>query len=296
MDVDPALHPITKQEAKLELARIADWEVRAKACSRAGRSRSEANAFFCMGVLYDSIRQHREAVECYERFRAVLKPRADQFAEALAHNSIGVSYQYLQEYEKALFHHESHRDVSDLPGQFIALTNMGCVYLKLDKPRHAEHHLKQALAIASQLGSVTGQTIALALIGSVTSHVLTRTTQLHLGGQASPKHRSPTHTHASADRSLSEHHDTADPTGYTTATSHEHVASHSAHGPTAQHTSLKTSPTRAYLPHHDPTDPNTGEDNYDKAQEREGELTDAEKAAMAKHRRDSDVSNAVVRY
>ncbi len=68
-------------------------------------------------------------------------------AEALAHNSIGVSYQYLQEYEKALFHHESHRDVSDLPGQFIALTNMGCVYLKLDKPRHAEHHLKQVLDV-----------------------------------------------------------------------------------------------------------------------------------------------------
>jgi tetratricopeptide (TPR) repeat protein len=138
-----------------------------------------------MGVLYDCIRQYAEAIKCYERFRAVLKPRADQFAEALAHNSIGVSYQYLKQYEQALYHHEAHLAVSDLPGQYIAMTNIGCIYLLMHRPQQAEHYHKQALAIAVKLGSVSGQTISLANIGNCTSHILKQQTPLHLG---SPTH------------------------------------------------------------------------------------------------------------
>lgn len=72
---------------------IIDYKHRATACERAGLSRAEANAHFAMGVLHDNLAQHGKAVKSYKRFRAALQDSDDTFAEALAHNSIGVSYQ-----------------------------------------------------------------------------------------------------------------------------------------------------------------------------------------------------------
>jgi tetratricopeptide (TPR) repeat protein len=152
-----ALPTLSELDVSLTHARLRNYELRALACQRAGRRSAEANALFCMGVLYDNIAEHAKAIECYRRFKDILcapreaalraaaayddqqqHPNAgylrtaeEQFAEALAHNAMGISSQLLDTdagYRAALFHHARHRDLADLPGSFVAHTNLGLVY------------------------------------------------------------------------------------------------------------------------------------------------------------------------
>ena len=51
---------------------IRDLQLRALACNRSKRFRAEANAYFAMGVVYDKVRQHLKAINCYTRFANVL--------------------------------------------------------------------------------------------------------------------------------------------------------------------------------------------------------------------------------
>mmetsp|Transcript_11005 Transcript_11005/g.20939 ORF Transcript_11005/g.20939 Transcript_11005/m.20939 type:complete len:690 (-) Transcript_11005:219-2288(-) len=84
--------PTNKNTRKSQLARIQDYMYRASACKRAGRRRAEANAYYSMGVVYDNMKEYLKAIECYKAFQTVLEATEDKFADALAHNSIGVSY------------------------------------------------------------------------------------------------------------------------------------------------------------------------------------------------------------
>lgn len=203
------------------MASIRDYSVRALACQRAGRRAAEANAQYCMGVLYDNIKHYHQAIECYRQFKLILcGPKAgtvgpgvnggggeggsnntsnhlrsaeDSFADALAHNSLGVSFQNLGAdfFPQALYHHARHREIADIPGQFIAYTNMGLIYqlmasnaaaaaaaassgtgptpdsdstAKSYTERAAYHH-QQALRCALSLSSLAGQNIAIGNLG-----------------------------------------------------------------------------------------------------------------------------------
>mmetsp|Transcript_36020 Transcript_36020/g.70789 ORF Transcript_36020/g.70789 Transcript_36020/m.70789 type:complete len:421 (-) Transcript_36020:78-1340(-) len=48
------------ERSKTVLDKIADCNFRAQACRRAGRKRAEANAYFCMGIMYDNIAEHQK--------------------------------------------------------------------------------------------------------------------------------------------------------------------------------------------------------------------------------------------
>lgn len=210
----PALPLASELDLSSTHAAIRDYEVRALACNRAGRRAAEANAHFCMGVLWDNARQHLRAVACYQRFEEILcggggnggaqggrtararsaslRTAEDAFAESLAHNSIGVSYQNLGDgyYEQALYHHALHRDIADTPGQLIAYTNMGLIYQLMATSaaadaaagdshgvhgeggvesktltEHAAYHHQQALRCAIRMGSLAGQNIAIGNLG-----------------------------------------------------------------------------------------------------------------------------------
>ena len=211
----PAPLPLPSElDLSSTLAQIRDYEVRARACERAGRRAAEANAQYCMGVLYDNIQQYRKAIECYQRFKHILcgpkvgkvggdindshssagprRPSEDNFAAALAHNSLGVSFQNMgpEYYQQALYHHACHRDIADLPGQFIAYTNMGLIYQLMANQAQREasvpssspssplsslhwkqlteqaaYNHQQALRCGIQMSSLAGQNIAIGNLG-----------------------------------------------------------------------------------------------------------------------------------
>ena len=156
-----------KQVRKKLLASIKDYTHRAEACRRAGRRRSEANSFYCMGVLYDNMKEYLKAIGCYQKFRRVLRSSEDKFAEALAHNSIGVSYHNLgPEYaQHAIYHYSKHRDIADVPGKFIAYTNLGLIYEQLGYSDLATANFQMALRSAIRMSSVAGQSIAIGNLG-----------------------------------------------------------------------------------------------------------------------------------
>jgi tetratricopeptide (TPR) repeat protein len=145
-----------------------------------------------MGVCYDNLGHFKKAMTCYQSFAEVLQGSEDKFAEALAHNCIGVGYQLLakglerslrgedrdkkgdeitpaerqQQYlQLALQHHNIHCKFADGAGQFLAHSNMGLCYDALDDLAHAADEHQQALRNAIQLSSLSGQCMAIGNLG-----------------------------------------------------------------------------------------------------------------------------------
>lgn len=81
------------------LRRLKDYEMLAFGCRRAGKIRDEGRAYYSIGVLYDNIKKYKKAIEYYEKFLQVCKSISDSHGEALAYNCIGVDYQLLGEKE-----------------------------------------------------------------------------------------------------------------------------------------------------------------------------------------------------
>jgi tetratricopeptide (TPR) repeat protein len=140
-----------------------------------------------MGVLYDNIQEHARAIKCYERFLGVLQGASDQFAEALAHNCIGVSMQLRgpRWYKHALFHHGRHLQLAlDYSGQFIARTNIGLLhntkYLDNTSEAHASH--EHALRCAEAMQSEAARSIALGNLGLTALH------DKHVGNEDAEKY------------------------------------------------------------------------------------------------------------
>lgn len=157
-----------KRDALKIQERINDFLFRASACRRAGRRRAEANAYYSMGVLYDNNREYLKAIECYKDFAETLVLTEDKFAQALAHNSIGVSYMNWGgpgSVEEALRHHTLHRDLADVPGKFIAFTNLGLLHLRLKNAQSAAVNHQHALRCAIRMASIAGQSVAIGNLG-----------------------------------------------------------------------------------------------------------------------------------
>lgn len=66
-------------------------------CRRAGKVRDEGRAYYSIGVLYDNIKKYKKAIEYYKKFLQVCKSINDNHGEALAYNCIGVDYQLIGE-------------------------------------------------------------------------------------------------------------------------------------------------------------------------------------------------------
>lgn len=79
------------------LRRLKDYEMLAFGCRRAGKVRDEGRAYYSIGVLYDNIKKYKKAVEYYQKFLQVCKSINDSHGEALAYNCIGVDYQLMGE-------------------------------------------------------------------------------------------------------------------------------------------------------------------------------------------------------
>lgn len=79
------------------MRRLKDYEMLAFGCRRAGKVRDEGRAYYSIGVLYDNIKKYKKAIEYYQKFLQVCKSINDSHGEALAYNCIGVNYQLIGE-------------------------------------------------------------------------------------------------------------------------------------------------------------------------------------------------------
>jgi tetratricopeptide (TPR) repeat protein len=113
--------------------RLADYDILAFACKRAGKSRDEGRAYYSTGVLYDNLGKFRQAVDQYKKFLQVCKAIGDVHGEALAYNCIGVDYMKMGEtdpkyYKDAIDYHTKHKEVADVAGKFLAHINLGIIF------------------------------------------------------------------------------------------------------------------------------------------------------------------------
>ena len=129
-------------------------------------------AQYSSGVLHDNAGHRGRAKECYRRMlvaaEAVAESEARRTALMVAHNRLGVTLQGMGEHEKALAHHEAHRDLADAPAKFVAHLNLGLVHSAMGSLDAAASNLRDALRSAIRSGSMHGEAVAcgnLALVG-----------------------------------------------------------------------------------------------------------------------------------
>lgn len=109
---------------------LKDYSVLASACRRAGKPGNAAQLMFNRGVLHDNMGEAGPALKCYKDLLRVSLETGDVVGEALACNCIGVTLQNqgTAKLEEALKYHQQHLAVADVPGKFIAHSNLGLAY------------------------------------------------------------------------------------------------------------------------------------------------------------------------
>ena len=155
---------------------------------RAGRRETEAQAYFSIAVMHDNAGNLDEALRAYGQFLQVAREVDDTAAEALAYNAMGVdemaaacpaktngegfgaaalSDQSVERLERAVKLHERHLAVADAGGRFAAFTNLGLCRGALGDADGAARHHQDALRLAIELESSSGQSIAVGNLGSL---------------------------------------------------------------------------------------------------------------------------------
>ncbi|GAB5360450.1 hypothetical protein AAMO2058_000629200 [Amorphochlora amoebiformis] len=153
--------------------RLVDFTHIADACRRQGRIKGESQAYYCMGVLHDNLKDYSRAVLAYEKYANIAERIGDTLGEALAHNCLGISYSKMAAssktdeecYRRAIHHHRCHRDMGDALGRFIAHTNLGLVFNATGSIENTVQNHESALKHAIRIGDGHLQSIAVGHLG-----------------------------------------------------------------------------------------------------------------------------------
>ena len=164
---------------------IKDFTILASSSKRVGKKDVEANAYLCLGIMYDNQNKLKQAIDNYKLYLTISEELGDLNGQALACNCIGANYMYMsrsshqgflhtivsddpnpmKSIDLALSFHEKHMRIADIGGQFVALTNLGLCYgVKRDILQSAKCH-QDALRAAIKMQSIYGQSIAVGNLG-----------------------------------------------------------------------------------------------------------------------------------
>ena len=152
---------------------IRDLQLRAAACRRGERPKREGMAYFAMGVLYDNMMSHGEALKAYKKFVGTCQQTNDVVGAALAFNCIGVNYITIGEqalkrgdvekangyFERSAEFHSQHLQIADERGQFVAHCNLGIACDRLKQYEAAASNTKM-LRLSIHLLCTHGQCIS----------------------------------------------------------------------------------------------------------------------------------------
>ena len=176
----PANRDLKENFAEIK-TEIRDLQLRAAACRRGERPKREGMAYFAMGVLYDNMMSHGEALKAYKKFVGTCQQTNDVVGAALAFNCIGVNYITIGEqalkrgdvekangyFERAAEFHSQHLQIADERGQFVAHCNLGIACDRLRQYEAAARHHQDALRLSIHLQSTHGQCISVGNLGLV---------------------------------------------------------------------------------------------------------------------------------
>lgn len=137
------------------------------ACRRANKTRSEALAYYNMGVLHDNDKEFEKANNCYNQYLKAARAAGDAKGEQLALNSIGINYFKINDNAQAIEAHNQHLQIADVAGKFVAHTNLGLSYAALDELEKASVNHRQALRYAIVMSSLVGESLACGNLGVV---------------------------------------------------------------------------------------------------------------------------------
>ncbi len=190
------LHKSKTRNNNCALTRLKDLGILAKTCRRAGRTLQESYAIYSQGVILDNLGKWKKAIRAYEQYLVLSEKLNDVSATMAACNCLGVAYYNLavggekaagralglaeakegddaddekeadpsqserEQLNASLAFHNKHLDIADEPGQFVALTNMGLCYTRLNDLELAVQHHQRALRLAIELKSSHGQSLA----------------------------------------------------------------------------------------------------------------------------------------
>jgi len=147
--------------------KMRDQEMLAFACRRANKTRSEALAYYNMGVLHDNAKEYDKAIRCYEQYLNAARGAGDSKGVQLALNSIGIDWHKLGDFNKAIDTHNQHLQIADIPGKFVAHCNLGLAFFACDEAEKASLNHRQALRYAIVMSSLVGESLACGNLGII---------------------------------------------------------------------------------------------------------------------------------
>ncbi|MGB1606685.1 MAG: tetratricopeptide repeat protein, partial [Promethearchaeia archaeon] len=104
---------ISRRQASV--TKVKDQEMLAFACRRANKTRSEALAYYNMGVLHDNDQEFDKANSCYDQYLKAARAAGDAKGEQLALNSMGINHLKLDDHAAAIEAHNQHLQVCKHP-------------------------------------------------------------------------------------------------------------------------------------------------------------------------------------
>ena len=163
-------------------SRVAQYSVLAQSAARANKPRAEGQAYLAIGIAQDNAKLYKDACSSYVKFVAAATKVNDPVWLGLGHNCLGVNCMLIacppglchgappkesQLLAKAVGYHENHLRVADPGGQFVAHTNLGLCLAWMDDALAAARHHQDALRLAIELQSQSGQSIAVGNLGAL---------------------------------------------------------------------------------------------------------------------------------
>ena len=126
-----------------------------------GDQGGEGRAYGILGNVYQSLGDHRKAIEYHEKDFKIAKEIGDQRREGIAYGSLGNAYESLGDSQKALEYHEKHlkiaKEIGDQRGEGGAYGSIGNAYESLGDYRKAIDCHEKHLKIAKEIGDQSGE-------------------------------------------------------------------------------------------------------------------------------------------
>jgi tetratricopeptide (TPR) repeat protein len=153
LNADQLQAAIESWQAALELFR--DTEVRA-AFPRESRL-GEEYALGNLGVAYDSLGQHQQAVDLHEQALVIAREVGDRDGEGRTLNDLGIAYRNLEQPERAIAVFQEALTIAQATGnpvgEGITLNNLGNTYANLGDLQRAIETYERSLTISREIGN-----------------------------------------------------------------------------------------------------------------------------------------------
>ncbi len=148
------------------------WLYLALAAARRLKDRqAEGHHLSGLGLAYDSIGEHRQAIEYHEQSTAVAREIGDRRGEGYGLANLGSQYNALGEFQRALEYIEKavlvDRESGNRPGEGYALGGLGNAYKNLGDFQAAIECYQQWLTVSREVGDRGGEGGALSGLGNV---------------------------------------------------------------------------------------------------------------------------------